>query len=414
VDRNVNAYADDFGTMVSDYLPNVSAIRRPLILHITGDDLDPVVNHTTPAVKNFIDLLDDCDHVIVSLKRYSNPGDLYIREHEAQPGQRIIALGYWALPAGLFHRNAMRRLASQIRRIVEDLGVKPDLVMAHTLTVEGVVAYRLWQMLRWPYVCCVRGEVEDKFFRFKPELADHFGQVITHAEALYFVSAWFKERIEKRYPGLMRRQGLLPNFSRQASVKSIMTPRDELAFVSVLDLTMYRRKGFHHLIAAFGEARRRVPSLRLDVIGWSTPETMLQLRKLANEAGVATSVRFLGVFSHEAVLRAIPRYGAMVLPVKNETFGMIYVEALLCGVPILYAAGSAIDGYLDGLDVGVAVKAGDVPAIADGLCALAMNGACYRRALLSEYETVQARFAPTAYLRDFRQLLDSVRQRSEI
>ena len=212
--------------------------------------------------------------------------------------------------------------------------------MAHKLTIEGAIACRLWQMLGRPYVCCVRGEVEDKFFRYKPELAGYFGEVIAHAEALYYVSAWFRGLIEARYPGLARRQKLLPNFSHQSAVRSIVSPRSEHTFVSILDLNQYRRKGFDNLLAALGEARRRVPDLRLDVIGWSTPETMAHLRRLTNEAGATAAVRFLGVLPHESVLKAMPRYGAMVLPAKNETFGMVYVEALLSGVPVLYVAGS--------------------------------------------------------------------------
>ena len=108
------------------------------------------------------------------------------------------------------------------------------------------------------------------------------------------------------------------------------------------------------------EARKRVPDLRLDVIGWSTPATMDKLQRLVRRVGAATAVQFLGVLPHEGVLRAIPRYGAMVLPARNETFGMVYVEALLSGVPILYTAGSGIDGYLDDLYVGTPVEAGSM------------------------------------------------------
>ena len=142
------------------------ARRRPLILHITGDYPDPVRNRTTFAVKNFIDLLEDCDHLIFSIRRCLHPRDTYRRSFEEGPGRRLFALGYWGLPGGLFHRNAMGRIALEIRETLSELGVAPDLVMAHKLTIEGVVAYRLWQTLELPYVCCVRGEVEDKLFRF--------------------------------------------------------------------------------------------------------------------------------------------------------------------------------------------------------------------------------------------------------
>ena len=215
-------------------------------MHITGDYPDPVRNRTTPAVKNFIDLLDDCDHVIVSIKRYSRKSDCYRREFDMGPGRRVIALGYQALPAGLFHRRAMARITAEISDIVSELRAAPDLVVAHKLTIEGVIAYQLRQKLGLPYICCVRGEVEDKFFRYKPELKALFGEVIAQSEALFYVSACSRNGIEKTYPGLPRRQELLPNFSNLPIVKSCAPPRDGHVFVTALDLDMYRRKGIHH------------------------------------------------------------------------------------------------------------------------------------------------------------------------
>ncbi|MDE1940379.1 MAG: glycosyltransferase family 4 protein [Alphaproteobacteria bacterium] len=382
-------------------------VRRPLILHITGDYPDPVRDRTTLAVKNFINLLDDCDHIIVSLKRRAHIGQCYLQRCEGESRQTLFALGYWSLPAGVFHRNAMNRVAIQVRSIIADLGVRPDLIMAHKLTIEGVVAYRLWQFFGIPYVCSVRGEVEDKFFRFKPELRSLFGKVIAQAEALLFVSAWFRKRIEARYPGLVRRQALLPNFSTRPAT-TVAVPRDDRAMVSVLDLNMYRRKGLHDLIAALAETSRKVSGIRLDIIGWSRPEITARLQRMVDGAGVAPSVRFLGVMTHEEVLRAMPRYGALVLPARKETFGMVYVEALLSGLPILYTAESGIDGYLDGLDVGVRVPMGDVRAIAEGLHALVRDGQRYRNTLLGNYERVRERFAPEPHLCAFRKLLFNI------
>ena len=388
-----------------------SRTRRPLILHITGDYPDPVRNRTTYAVKNFIDKLDGCDHLIVSIRRYTNPAGCYLRAFDESPGRKLFALGYWALPGGFFHRNAMRRVARQVREIIARSGARPDLVVAHKLTIEGVVAYRLWKKLQLPYACCVRGEVEDKFFRYKRGLRALFGRVVKHSEALIYVSAWFKPRIERAYPGMARRQMLLPNFSDHAAAELPESPPDARTFVTVLDLGMYRRKGFDDLILALALARKRVPDLKLDVIGWSTPSAMRRVRNLVRQAGVEDAVRFLGFKPHHEVLKALPHYGAMVLPARNETFGMVYVESLFCQTPILYGRGSGIDGYLGGLEPGVAVEVGNVKSIADGLCRLAQEGPQYRRNLRRDYRSICARFAPEAYLRDFGKLVETVRSR---
>jgi len=385
---------------------------RPLVLHLSGDYPDPVRNRTTFAVKNFIDKLEDCDHVVVSIKRRSNPRDCYCRVFPPADGVQVVALGYFAPPGGLFHRTMMRLLARRVAGIVARLGVRPDLVMAHKLTIEGVVAHALWQKSGIPYACSIRGEVEEKFLRFKPGLARHVGEVVRESEALYFVSAWFENVIARRYPGLARRKARLPNFISGA-ITPCHAPWDPDALLTVLDLNMYRRKGFPELVAGLAWARRTNPRLRLDVIGWSSPRTMRLVERMVARAGVADAVRFLGVMKHEDVLAQMPRYAALVLPAKNETFGMVYAEALLSGVPILYAQNSGIDGYVDDLDVGVRVPAGDFLAVAEGLLRLSAGGAKYRRGIRENYEALCARFAPEPCLADFRTMLGRAQRRAK-
>jgi len=385
---------------------------RPLILHISGDYPDPIRNRTTQAVKNFIDLLDNCDHIIISLKRCANPTRTYLHRCPAASGQTLYALGYWALPGGVFHRDAMGRIEARIASILSTLGVRPTLVMAHKLAIEGVVAYGLWKRFGYPYVCSIRGEVEDKFFRMKPELRGLYGTVAAHADALFLVSAWFKRRLTERYPIDETRFHLLPNFCA-TSLIPVAAERTRHAFVTVLDLNMYRRKGFHHLIRALALARRTLPDLRLDVIGWSGSKADAQIRRLIMRAGVSSAVRFLGVLDHRGVLEAIPRYAALVLPARNETFGMVYVEALLTATPILYTADSGIDGYLDGIDAGVRVRAGDITAIATGLLELARRGDNYRKHLSEQRAVIEARFSPDIYLAEFRNVLAGIRHRDD-
>jgi glycosyltransferase involved in cell wall biosynthesis len=57
----------------------------------------------------------------------------------------------------------------------------------------------------------------------------------------------------------------------------------------------------------------------------------------------------------------------MALPSHRESFGMVFVEALLAGCPVLGPAGFAIDGYLPDGAAGLFVESHDEVAIAEGL-----------------------------------------------
>jgi glycosyltransferase involved in cell wall biosynthesis len=377
---------------------------RPLILHLSAEYPDPLRDRTTPAVKGFIDRLPEFDHLIVSLKRFSDSRRSYMKEFDWRGNQKVVAIGYWAPPAGMLHRPRMRALARTIESIVEREPIRPVLTTAHKLTVEGVVAHELRRRIGLPYVCCARGEVETKFFRFKPGLRSLFGDVIREAEAIYYVSAWFRRWIEERYPGHVRAASLLPNFiSSEFAPDFRPAPPDRL--VTVMDLNVYRRKGLPELIEALALARKVNPALSLDVIGWSTPRLTAKAEALIAAADLRDWVRLEGFVDNAEVLRRLPSYAGFVLPSRNETFGMAYVEALLSGVPILYGRDTGIDGYLDGLDVGVAVTIGDVADLARGLLTLAARAHLMRRAIRANYADLRGRFSPKPYLSHYAEVV---------
>jgi glycosyltransferase involved in cell wall biosynthesis len=91
----------------------------------------------------------------------------------------------------------------------------------------------------------------------------------------------------------------------------------------------------------------------------------------------------------------------MCLPSHNETFGMVYVEALLSGVPILYSTGTGIDGYLGSVEAAVGVDPCSVSAIAEGLERLLAEHAQMRESLLAQHDMIAARFEAAPYIQQY-------------
>src|SRR5690606_31462173 len=61
-----------------------------------------------------------------------------------------------------------------------------------------------------------------------------------------------------------------------------------------------------------------------------------------------------------------------ILPSKHETFGLVYVEAMLQGLPVLYTANEGIDGFYNE-KIGEKVTSGDVEEIKQKLLLLIKN-----------------------------------------
>jgi glycosyltransferase involved in cell wall biosynthesis len=128
--------------------------------------------------------------------------------------------------------------------------------------------------------------------------------------------------------------------------------------------------------------RRLVPRMGLDVLLRAWSDLMVdrdnavlliagdgparnELEALARDLGIADSVRFLGRVSEDVLLRAYQSADVCVVPsVALEGFGLVVLEALACGTPVIGTDVGGIPEALGGLDGTLVVPAGDAPSLA--------------------------------------------------
>lgn len=371
--------------------------HRPLILHLTADYPDPVRDRTTKAVERFIDGLTNCDHVVISLKRQGNPAKTYFTDCGMLRGRRVFAHGYFAPPLGVGQLAVMWGIARRVRATLAGEGIRPDLIHAHRLTFEGFAGWFLSRWLKLPIVYSVRGEVEQKILRFKPTYRPIIRKMVREAARIYYVSAWFRPQLERFVPVTPHKSRLLPNIVENTRQPIVPVAPDRRIAI-VLHYQFWRRKGLDRLIAAFARVADRLPGVALDVIGGGDVRFTNEVIGLVERSGCASRIRLLGAMDNAQLLQRLPGYLALAVPARNETFGMVYTEALFSGVPILYGRGTGIDGYLDGLDIGVGVDPLDIDEIAAGLTQLVERNAELRRAIAVAAPELCRRFEPSCLL----------------
>lgn len=364
---------------------------RPLVLHITGDYPDPSRPPTTVAVKGLIDSLTDCDHVVVSLTRTPDPSRLKLVEFPAPAGQRLFAMHHFGLPMGVGLLPAFHVVARRIERLLEAEGLRPDMVHSHRLTFDGLAGNLIARRRGIAHVVSVRGEVESKVLRHKPTYRPRIRRILAAAHRVYYVSAWFRPELERLAPGIAPKSRDLPNIV--ANTRAVIAPLAAGdAIVAAANLDIHEKKGLDRLIAAFAKAAPAIPEARLEIIGAGKPASIATLQALIDATALGHRITLRGPLPNATFLAELPRALALALPSRNETFGMVYTEALFAGVPILYSRATGIDGHLDGLDVGVAVPSDDIDAIARGLVDLTRDNDRYRRAIAAAAPVLFARF----------------------
>ena len=78
--------------------------------------------------------------------------------------------------------------------------------------------------------------------------------------------------------------------------------------------------------------------------------------------------RYLGRISGMGAMKAFyADCDVLLVPSAAETFGMVYLEAMSQGVPVLYTKGQGFDGQFPEGEIGYAVPCGDVQAQTEAL-----------------------------------------------
>jgi phosphatidyl-myo-inositol alpha-mannosyltransferase len=127
------------------------------------------------------------------------------------------------------------------------------------------------------------------------------------------------------------------------------------------------RKGLPTLLAAMEHVVARRPGVRLVVAGSGDSDGVLEDVSDA----VRAAVTFLGVVSEVDKARLLRSADVYVAPnLGGESFGIVLVEAMAAGVPVLASDLDAFREVLDDGRVGAFFPTGDVARLGDALCSL--------------------------------------------
>ena len=107
---------------------------------------------------------------------------------------------------------------------------------------------------------------------------------------------------------------------------------------------LIKSKGFDLLIEAVSELRLDGKDIDLTIIGVGAEKHNLQ--KLINKYELNEHIRLLGMLNHDVVMNLYKYFDAFVLPSWSETFGLVYLEAMLAQIPVIGVKGEGIDGVI--------------------------------------------------------------------
>lgn len=278
-------------------------------------------------------------------------------------------------------------------------------VIHGTLMPASTVAFDPWLLRRLdvPLVLTSHGTSLDEAQAVKPQSAtDYLFKYVFHpinvamdavagrfADQIIAVSDHTRERLRDAYRFEEGRLTTIPpgiDTKRFRPVEeqhpAVDEENDSVLVLSRLD----PRKGIDMAIRAFAQLDRGGTEL---LIG-GTGRLESDLKRLATERGVGDSVRFLGFVPDEELPSLYSSVDVFVLPSEYEGFGIVFMEAMACGTPVVGTdVGGVPTAVADG-ETGYLVAQDDVEGLAGRIGELLSDQDAYRTKAVASRERAEA------------------------
>lgn len=256
-----------------------------------------------------------------------------------------------------------------------------NLIHASTLMTDGGVAYRLYKKYHIPYVVSLRNTDINGFLDKMPHTWHDARKILLNAQRIFFISQGLKEKfvnhrvIKPILPKIVEKFVLMPNGIDDYFISNVR--KDQRTGHGIIYIGDFSR---NKNVLRLGEAILRLrkekglEDITLTIVGGGNNEDNSVDRMIAEHPDVFNYVGKVHDKSKLCELLGSNRVFAM--PSINETFGLVYLEALSQNLPVLYTKGQGIDGLFDDT-IGVGVNPLSVPEIKDALKEMLLNTSKY-------------------------------------
>ena len=254
---------------------------------------------------------------------------------------------------------------------------KPDILHAHWLIPQGILAVFLKKRYKIPLVVTVHGS--DLFPLKNPVFKSIQKTVLENCDACTVNSTATKNEIISRFPKFKNKITVIPmgvdvkKFSGKATNKPKKYKNNKLIlFVGRLN----EQKGIEYLIKSAPYIKNNYPNIKLLIIGEGSYKAHLE--NVARSLNVRENVDFLWGIPHSKITDYYKMADVFVLPsitskIGTEGLGLVLLEAMAAKVPVIGTNTGGIRYIIKNMQNGILVEERNPRQIAEGISLLLAN-----------------------------------------
>lgn len=246
----------------------------------------------------------------------------------------------------------------------------PDVVIAHSAIWAGLVASIIWKRFQIPYILV---EHRSRFVcntaeacsMIKPWYVKYLKKAFSNARYVVTVSNSLQPYMKKTTPEIANNLITIHNMVDTDFFRPGSIPLSKRPFSFFALGCLEKIKGMDILLRAFAIIHKAHPGEFRLVIGGSGVEQK-NLEAFVFENNLETFIRFDGQLDREAVKSHFADSHAFVLASRFEAFGVVFIEALASGIPVIATHAGGPSEFI-GTMQGILVPPEDPIALANAM-----------------------------------------------
>lgn len=202
-----------------------------------------------------------------------------------------------------------------------------------------------------------------------------------------------------------------PEFEDLLRARALLTPPVDFPEGRVILtvgrwLAEERYKGMDTLITALPRLLTEWPDLQLVAVGEGDDQAWLEA--IAEGRGVRRHVHFLTGLSYAEIAACYAACEVFALPSRGEGFGLVYLEAMACGKPVIAGAHGGAPEVIEDGKTGYLVQHGDVSQLSTSLETLLSDPGLAKEMGARGRERVERNFRFDAFAKSLANILSGL------
>lgn len=269
---------------------------------------------------------------------------------------------YNPLPARVPYSNAFL-FYSWLKKLYQVMVLKdgkPDIIHAHSALWGGWAAAKIAKEEKIPLVVT---EHSSKLVRslLKPYEKKELANSLNHSDRIISVGPSLKKEMQKYTDKYILEIPNIVDYKAFQTITNKENQKGRFRFFSLAFLTP--NKGMDVLIKSFAKGFKGEDA---ELVIGGDGQQKDELVNLTKELGVETQVQFLGRIDRQQVITEMQNCNAFVLASKFETFGVVLIEALASGKPVISTRSGGPESIVNEKN-GILVPVDDIAELSQAL-----------------------------------------------